>query len=173
MRTELREALDAYAVAATEAEALDALQWLGKVATADDNEAIISAMRAIEEDAAIELELARAELEAAKERANAFDAWIVETGADPATVTYGDFALATGRWTQEMIDAEARWRAGPHCPEDALYLAAEDAVPKYERGAFLLSDFLAEMTKRMTGAEWAGKDKEAEARRIASRFISL
>ena len=173
MRAELREALDAYAAAGTETEALAALRLLGQVATPDDSDAIASAVRAIEEDAAIELELARAEWEAAKERSDAFDAWIVETGADPATVTYGEFALATGRWTQEMMDADAQWRAGPHCPEDALYLAAEAAVPKNERGAFLLSDFLTEMTERMTGPEWTGKDKEAEARRIASRFISM
>jgi hypothetical protein len=58
---------------------------------------IFDRVKEIREAEEIEQRLAAREIEAFDCALSAFEAWIAETGADPETVTYQDFALATGR----------------------------------------------------------------------------
>jgi hypothetical protein len=90
-------------------------------------------------------------------------------GRPKAELIFGNFMRETGRVSQEQIDAHEKWRKGPHCPEDQVYLDAMDEVSSLrEDHIFTEDELIGAMVKRM-GPEF-GEDEQGKVE--AAKHIS-
>jgi hypothetical protein len=152
MRDELLNAAE------TNAESLEILERIEEMMQAEHAE--METLWA--ERAQIELRRARMEPWVEQERAK---------GRPEHELTWGNCQRETGLVSQEEIDAHERWRNGPHCLEEQIYLDAGDEASNIrEDHHFTTEEMIDAVMRRMGRPEFAGKDKREGAIAIMKRF---
>jgi hypothetical protein len=122
----------------------------------------------------IDAEIANREVERFERQIEGFPEWVDAErakGRSERELIFGNFMRETGRVSQEQIDAHERWRNGPHCLEEQIYLDAGDEASNIREGHhFHVDEMIDAVTKRMDRPEFAGKDRRESAIAILKRF---
>jgi hypothetical protein len=141
-------------------------------ATDAERREIVLRMDEIVENARVDADEANRKAEQFGEFAEQFTAWAdaeQAKGRPKHELIVDNFVRETGRVSQEQIDAHEKWRNGPHCPEDRVYLDALDELSSLREDHTFTEDELIDAMVRRMGPEF-GADKVEAAKHISARW---
>jgi hypothetical protein len=129
---------------------------------------------ALAEEQLVEIEMLKMEAEKWRRFVALMEPWVEQErakGRPESELTWGNCQRETGLISQDEIDAREKWRKGPHCLEEQIYLDAKDEVSGLQEDhTFTTDELIDAVMRRMDRPEFAGKDKREGAIAIMRRF---